>query len=324
LASNSLPSYICGEGSALALFSNKAWVLSNETTRHASQIVKYSWTSCGQQSAYSIWTIPCKEKTQTRRFKRDVVLPGSPATLSYSLHWAGAADNYVVDLFFNDKRVDHSTSPKSSFLLPKTASEKLHRGNNEIEIAVTKKEGQGSCDPSYGVVFSLYGLFWADLWVGQSNPVTYTRARAAQMRIRVGNKGPSTIYHATFDYNLNPGNDLGNGTYEFEILNLVSHGGDFVKSCEVFPPYKPVGAGNTYRVHCELGPMKPGVVGYIQVPIKFNPRQVPYNYATAHTWWNVGVLGQGPVDDLINNNFSNDMYFCDQVSSIPECKNLPE
>jgi hypothetical protein len=35
-------------------------------------------------------------------------------------------------------------------------------------------------------------------------------------------------------------------------------------------------------------------------------------------------MGQGPVDDLINNYYASDLYFCDQPSSIPECKNLPE
>jgi hypothetical protein len=315
------PDYIVDKGRMLALYSNRKWEKSGATAKPASQLKKYLNSTYGSDPAYYVWIGKCKTAQQTMVLERDVVLSGSPKNLKVFF----SAYVYASAKIYFNKKLAYEADPLREGFIPDSVAKLLQEGENNIKVYLTKKAGNYSCDSFSGVFFGFEGYFDMDLKVGvpaKSQNPSYTLARGATVKIKMGNVGSSTVKQAEFGAQINRGSYNGE-YYEFELLDL-GHSGSFIKSCDVIPPK---GSSDFYyRVQCKLEDVGPKEYGWVTVGVRFTPEQIPFDYESRGLGWYIWKSGpsyEGPQETTQGNNTSSvELFFCDKNSSQAGCQKL--
>lgn len=266
-----------------------------------------------------MWAHSCKPGRQSIRLSRTVELTGRPSDLRLNLFDKNQGYVQHFELWFNGSRVhQHDGGYAIAQKLTAAARRKLHAGFNEIEVRAVKKAAP--CRGFIGIHFGLEGYFATDLFVGKGPPGTYQKELTSLNVIRFGNRGPSWVYHATFDFHFHRGFVVDEATdrREFEVAHQHTEG-NISGTCGLKSDVEAV-------IHCDLRNLAPGSHLDLWVQITHWPRYTPFTEDSVTFGYKIQLKDRdlGPLESKWGNEGATAwVMFCGELSQRPECKALP-
>jgi hypothetical protein len=213
------PAYVDAQGTWI-VNSNSSWHVSTFTAR--ARVIRAH--SLGHdmpgEKASDIWAPTCQIGRQTVIFTREVDIPGTPSSATFTFDPSAFAFPMFesADLVVNGRTLVHI--PASALLRPNLTDYELTKDDlkafrgrtNALRVVVTKTAlpasahacNTGSLQTMVAAAFTLQGYSAADLSVtsGKYTPVTYVRGSAYTLDgvFTIHNAGPSAAFPGQFVY----------------------------------------------------------------------------------------------------------------------------
>ena len=321
-----------GTGTRFQVLSSDAFTPSKEFTRFGTSNNLNKPAGAKQERYASIWAKTCApRRDQKVRFRRDIEIPGPPATLTFEItpESAGFSPNPLkrFELEVNGRVVAEGRlrfpSATTVTLTQPSQLKAFRYGVNELELRVERRrfpERIRRCNTSKrnraAVYFSLNGDFVSDLGLAEPPPPTpqyrkaATPSRTLTVNLSVFNRGPSGMVAGmgTFTANASGASKV--------VLAGQGNTAPGPGVTPLGPPFDKCQMAGT-RVDCELGRMQAADSGVLSLYVQREFSNTDFEESTTEIRWLTRLNGSDPKFD--NNDRVVRIVWCGDRATSPGC-----